>query len=234
MVELGRAPADGPRVLLLDEPTSGLGEAELAKLGQQVTWLRESGTCAILLIEHDISFVMEHSDRIVALDAGRVLAVGSPDEIQAEAIRPCGTRTWANCPDPMANPRAWGGGGPWTEFLSLLVTGIVSGGIYASAWAAGSRPRRTPRPASSTSRTEPSGLHGSLRLLRAPRRSWMGEPLGGDRDHLGDGASPRPAPGPLRVPPPHQGQRRIQDHGGLLVLWKKCGAGVSPSSLWSF
>ncbi len=82
MVELGRALADGPRVLLLDEPTSGLGEAELAKLGQQVTWLHESGTCAILLIEHDISFVMEHSDRIVALDAGRVLAVGSPDEIR--------------------------------------------------------------------------------------------------------------------------------------------------------
>jgi len=82
MVELARAVADHPKVVLLDEPTSGLGEPEMALLSQQVTALRQESECAVLLIEHDIGFVMEHSDRIVALERGTVLAHGPTEEIR--------------------------------------------------------------------------------------------------------------------------------------------------------
>ncbi|HWD50994.1 MAG TPA: ABC transporter ATP-binding protein [Acidimicrobiales bacterium] len=83
MVELGRALAQSPSLLLLDEPTSGLGEAEVECLRAVVDQLRSDGSCAVLLVEHDISFVMSHCDRIVVLQRGEVLAEGTPDTIQA-------------------------------------------------------------------------------------------------------------------------------------------------------
>jgi branched-chain amino acid transport system ATP-binding protein len=84
MVELGRALADTPSVLLLDEPTSGLGEEETAHLSEAISRLRGLRRCAVLLVEHDISFVMNQSDKIVVLERGTVLADGSPAEIQAD------------------------------------------------------------------------------------------------------------------------------------------------------
>jgi branched-chain amino acid transport system ATP-binding protein len=83
MVELGRALAESPRLLLLDEPTSGLGEAEVELLSAVITKLKGEKSCAILLVEHDISFVMSHCDRIVVLQRGEVLAEGTPAEVQA-------------------------------------------------------------------------------------------------------------------------------------------------------
>ncbi|MGP0030507.1 MAG: ABC transporter ATP-binding protein [Acidimicrobiales bacterium] len=85
MVELGRALAESPSLLLLDEPTSGLGEPEMERLSTVINRLRDESTCAVLLVEHDISFVMSHCDRIVVLELGRVLAEGTPAEIQANA-----------------------------------------------------------------------------------------------------------------------------------------------------
>jgi branched-chain amino acid transport system ATP-binding protein len=82
MVELARAAADHPKVVLLDEPTSGLGELEVALLSQRIKALRQGDNCAVLLIEHDISFVMEHSSRIVALERGTVLAQGPAEHIR--------------------------------------------------------------------------------------------------------------------------------------------------------
>jgi branched-chain amino acid transport system ATP-binding protein len=88
MVELGRALADTPSVLLLDEPTSGLGEDETDHLSQAIGRLREARRCAILLVEHDISFVMEQCDKIVVLERGTTLAEGTPAQIQAnETVR---------------------------------------------------------------------------------------------------------------------------------------------------
>jgi branched-chain amino acid transport system ATP-binding protein len=84
MVELGRALADTPTVLLLDEPTSGLGEDETAHLSGAISRLRGLRQCAILLVEHDIGFVMEQCDEIVVLERGTVLAQGSPAQIQAD------------------------------------------------------------------------------------------------------------------------------------------------------
>jgi branched-chain amino acid transport system ATP-binding protein len=83
MVELGRALAESPSLLLLDEPTSGLGGAEVEHLSEVIRRLKGELSCAILLVEHDITFVMSHSDRIVVLQLGEVLAEGTPSAIQA-------------------------------------------------------------------------------------------------------------------------------------------------------
>jgi branched-chain amino acid transport system ATP-binding protein len=85
MVELARAIVDPPRVLLLDEPTSGLGDAEMARLGERIRAIQAEESCAVLLVEHDVGFVMEQCDRIAALNLGKVIAIGSPKEIQADA-----------------------------------------------------------------------------------------------------------------------------------------------------
>jgi branched-chain amino acid transport system ATP-binding protein len=85
MVEVARAVADRPRVLLLDEPTSGLEESEAERLGELIQSIRADQACAVVLVEHDVGFVMRQCQRIVVLDLGRVLAVGGPDEIQANA-----------------------------------------------------------------------------------------------------------------------------------------------------
>jgi branched-chain amino acid transport system ATP-binding protein len=82
MVEVARAVVDRPRLLLLDEPTSGLDAAESRRLGELIQSLRSDDGCSVLLVEHDVSFVMEQTDRIAVLDLGRVLAVGEPDEIK--------------------------------------------------------------------------------------------------------------------------------------------------------
>jgi ABC-type branched-subunit amino acid transport system ATPase component len=85
MVEVARAIVDSPQVLLLDEPTSGLDESESARLGELIQSIRADESCAVVLVEHDVAFVMRQCDRIVVLDLGRVLAVGGPNEIQANA-----------------------------------------------------------------------------------------------------------------------------------------------------
>ncbi len=84
----GGLPADllgTPRVLLLDEPTSGLGDGEMERLGERVRAIQAEESCAVLLVEHDVGFVMERCDRIAVLNLGEVIAVGSPKEIQSDA-----------------------------------------------------------------------------------------------------------------------------------------------------
>ena len=84
MVELARAVVDEPAVLLLDEPTSGLEEAEIEHLGEVITRVAARGT-AVVLVEHDVGFVMRHCHRIVVLHLGEVIAEGPPDVIQRDA-----------------------------------------------------------------------------------------------------------------------------------------------------
>jgi branched-chain amino acid transport system ATP-binding protein len=83
MVELARATVDPPKLLLLDEPASGLDQTEADRLGAHIRAVRAETGCAVLLVEHNAGFVMEHSDRVVVLNLGRVLADGSPEAIQA-------------------------------------------------------------------------------------------------------------------------------------------------------
>lgn len=84
IVEFGRAIVARPSVLLLDEPSSGLDEAEAVRMGALVRDLVETDSTAVLLVEHDVAFVMEHSDRITVLDLGRVIAEGTAAEVRAD------------------------------------------------------------------------------------------------------------------------------------------------------
>jgi ABC-type branched-subunit amino acid transport system ATPase component len=85
MVEVARALVAKPRVLLLDEPSSGLDQGEAQRLGECIETVKDSGECAIVLVEHDVGFVMQHSDRVTVLHLGETLAEGAPAEIQANA-----------------------------------------------------------------------------------------------------------------------------------------------------
>jgi len=86
MVEFARAIVDEPSLLLLDEPASGLDANEISRLGEQIQRVQSETQCSVLLVEHNAGFVMEQSDRIVVLDLGAVLAVGSPAEIQGNQL----------------------------------------------------------------------------------------------------------------------------------------------------
>jgi branched-chain amino acid transport system ATP-binding protein len=81
LVELGRALATRPKVLLLDEPASGLDESESDEFADLLLELAGEGM-AILLVEHDVQLVMKVCTFIHVLDFGAILAVGTPDEIQ--------------------------------------------------------------------------------------------------------------------------------------------------------
>ena len=83
LVELARALGTAPRVLLLDEPSSGLSEEETDALGRLLLELAADGL-GILLVEHDMSFVMGTCTYINVLDFGRIIAHGHPDEIQVD------------------------------------------------------------------------------------------------------------------------------------------------------
>jgi branched-chain amino acid transport system ATP-binding protein len=81
-VELARALASEPKLLLLDEPAAGLNQAELGELGQLIVHIRDRLSVTILLVEHHMSLVMRVSDQVVVLDFGRKIANGPPADVQ--------------------------------------------------------------------------------------------------------------------------------------------------------
>jgi len=88
MVELARAVVDRPKVLLLDEPTSGLEEAEVENLAIVVRRLCEEEGCAVVLVEHDVGFVMRECHRVVVLNLGCIIANDIPEVVLADpAVR---------------------------------------------------------------------------------------------------------------------------------------------------
>ena len=81
-VEIARALASGPTLLLLDEPTAGMNPQESAGLTEFMERLREEKALTILLIEHDMKVIMNVSERITVLDHGEKIAEGSPQEVR--------------------------------------------------------------------------------------------------------------------------------------------------------
>ena len=88
-VELARALAAQPRILLLDEPAGGLNHDEVAELGDLIRQIRDDRGVTVLLVEHHMSLVMSVSDYVVAIDFGRKIGEGTPTEVQQnpEVIR---------------------------------------------------------------------------------------------------------------------------------------------------
>ncbi|HEX3883680.1 MAG TPA: ABC transporter ATP-binding protein [Stellaceae bacterium] len=88
-VELARALASQPKLLLLDEPAGGLNHTEVAELGALIRRIRDERQVTVLLVEHHMNLVMSISDKVVALDFGRKIAEGTPAEVQSneEVIR---------------------------------------------------------------------------------------------------------------------------------------------------
>ena len=82
-LELARALASEPKLLLLDEPTAGMNPGETAQMTALIKRLRDELDLTVLLIEHDMKVVMGISERITVLDYGEKLAEGAPEEIRA-------------------------------------------------------------------------------------------------------------------------------------------------------
>ncbi|MCR4790296.1 MAG: ABC transporter ATP-binding protein [Treponemataceae bacterium] len=88
-LEICRALASEPRILLLDEPAAGMNGQETQELMEMIAFIRKEFNLTVLLIEHDMKFVMGICERIIVLNYGRIIAQGGPSEIQSnpEVIR---------------------------------------------------------------------------------------------------------------------------------------------------
>lgn len=83
-VEIARALAAKPKLLLLDEPAAGMNTKETKELTEMITWIRKTFDLTIILIEHDMSLVMNICERIFVFDYGVLIASGTPAEIQKD------------------------------------------------------------------------------------------------------------------------------------------------------
>ena len=82
-LEIARALATNPKVLLLDEPAAGMNPKETEELTELISWVRDQFKIAILLIEHDMRLVMKICERIYVLNYGELIAHGNPDQIRS-------------------------------------------------------------------------------------------------------------------------------------------------------
>ena len=85
-IEIARTLMCDPKLIILDEPAAGLNESETKELSELIYQIRDNYQCSILLVEHDMGFVMDVCDRICAISFGKYLAMGTPSEIVASPI----------------------------------------------------------------------------------------------------------------------------------------------------
>jgi branched-chain amino acid transport system ATP-binding protein len=83
LLEMGRSIVDPPRALLLDEPTSGLPAEDAELLATSIRRVRDEHRCAVVLVEHDVGFVMELCDQVAVLHLGQMLTKGTPADVRA-------------------------------------------------------------------------------------------------------------------------------------------------------
>ena len=120
-VEVARAICAEPDLLLLDEPVAGMNVDESAEMARSIVQSREALGISIVLVEHDMPFVMGLADRVTVLDFGRVIADGTPARHPARpggAARLSGVR------------RGITGDAAMTQFLQLVISGLMLGCIY--------------------------------------------------------------------------------------------------------
>ena len=125
LVEIARALAGRPRVLLLDEPAAGLTRADTDRLGQLLRRIAARGV-AVVLVEHDMPLVMGLSDQILVMDAGRPIAAGPPAEIRRN---PAVLRAYLGGADTPARPRA----APWTGPADAVLSALRLTAGYGAA-----------------------------------------------------------------------------------------------------
>ena len=82
-MEIARALASEPRLLMLDEPAAGMNQSEREDLVRRIATIREAGV-TVLLVEHDIDLVMDISDKVNVLDYGKLIAAGTPETVQKD------------------------------------------------------------------------------------------------------------------------------------------------------
>jgi branched-chain amino acid transport system ATP-binding protein len=88
LLEIARAVAAEPRILLLDEPAAGLNRTEIDRMARAIRSLRDEHGMSVLVVDHDVPFVFGISDRITAMNYGRVIAEGTPAEVERDpAVR---------------------------------------------------------------------------------------------------------------------------------------------------
>jgi branched-chain amino acid transport system ATP-binding protein len=83
-LEIARAIATGPALLLLDEPAAGMNQSEAADLIETILWIKEKFGLTILIIEHNMHVIMKVSRRIVVIDFGEIIAEGTPEAVRAD------------------------------------------------------------------------------------------------------------------------------------------------------
>jgi branched-chain amino acid transport system ATP-binding protein len=83
-IELGRALAMDPKLLLLDEPVAGMNLEETEDMARYILEIRDQTDISLVLVEHDMHMVMDIADRVLALDFGVPIAIGPPDEVQRD------------------------------------------------------------------------------------------------------------------------------------------------------
>ena len=226
-VELARALAGNPKLLLLDEPAAGLNHDEVDVLRGQIRRVRDTQHVTVLLVEHHMSLVMSVSDKVVAIDFGRKIAEGTPAEVQRNAGRdPRLSRDGGVSVAALLEVEGLKAFYGQTQALHDVSFSLEPGGITTLLGANGAGKTTTLRAICGMVRTEgaitfdgqPINGRATEEIVRLRRR-----PRAGGARHLHQ-PQRRREPARCRLHAPRQGRRRARPRHGLRVFPDPQGA----------